>query len=78
MPVRLGHTRPQGTYLARVIAGMHAQWAELGIAPWIEFVKSAANLADDPSRAYFVGLDAMGSIALEGFVFPVVEDWGES
>ena len=27
------------------------------------------------SRAW---LDAMGSIALESFVFPVVEDWGES
>ena len=34
-------------------------------------------LADEPSREYVDRLIAMGSVGLEEFVFPDVEDWGE-
>jgi hypothetical protein len=36
--------------MARIVSAFHLQWLRLNIRPWIEFVNSEANLADDPSR----------------------------
>ena len=41
---------PSAADLASIVAAMHARWAELEIDPWVEFVKSAADLVDEPSR----------------------------
>ena len=36
--------------LNAVIGELHQTWSGLGIRPWIEYVRSAANVADLPSR----------------------------
>ena len=45
------------------------RWHELGIDPWVEYVRSKANLADHPSRGYLEGLLAMGAAPVS-FVVP--------
>ena len=55
--------------LAVVVRVLHARWAELGIDPWIEFVKSEANVSDLPSREKYEELVARGSEPLL-FVWP--------
>ena len=48
----------------------------MGVRSWIEFVKSGANLADDPSRgdlSWTVGLDAEQI----PFSFPPTEGWSD-
>ena len=61
--------------LARIVSAMHARWKELGIDPWVEFVKSEANLADEPSRGEFARLTALGSVALRAFPWPRIDGW---
>jgi hypothetical protein len=34
--------------IARVVAALQSRWLSLGLNPWLEFVKSEANLSDDP------------------------------
>ena len=48
--------------LADIVRCMHDVWDELDIDPWIEYVRSAANLADWPSRLQTAELDAMGAV----------------
>ena len=63
--------------LARIVSALHARWAVLAIDPWVEFVKSGANLADDPTRGRMARLLAMGSVFVP-FELPAVEAWGEA
>ena len=63
--------------LARIVSALHARWAVLAIDPWVECVKSGANLADDPTRGRMARLLAMGSVFVP-FELPAVEAWGEA
>ena len=60
--------------LARIVSALHSRWAELGIDPWVEFVKSEANIADEPSRGFLDTLIAMGGVEVP-FDFPPIEVW---
>jgi hypothetical protein len=59
--------------LARVVSVMHARWASLGIDPWVEFVKSEANISDLPSRERYEELVAAGSVRVP-FHFPPLDE----
>jgi hypothetical protein len=54
--------------IALLISALHVRWAEDRVNVWIEFVKSEANLADDPSRGDFSFLEQIGATRLL-FVF---------
>ena len=43
--------------LNEVIGELHPTWAELDVRPWVEYVRSEANVADLPSRG---GGDSIG------------------
>ena len=62
--------------MARIVSALYKRWAYLGIDPWLEYVASAANLSDDPSRGKVDELRAMGATQL-ALVYPPVEYWGE-
>ena len=55
---------------ARIISVLSLQFAALGISPWIEFVNSAANLADLPSRNEFAQLRRLDGIPFH-FISPI-------
>ena len=59
--------------LARIVGNMQRRWFELRIDPWVEFVKSEATLADEPSRGAFDTLVQMDSVAMDGFPWPPLE-----
>ena len=42
--------RSRSPDLNQIIGELHPKWAELEIRPWVEYVRSAANVADLPSR----------------------------
>jgi hypothetical protein len=63
--------------MARIVSALHMRWARMGTQAWIEFVKSEANLADDPSRGEFGWAKELGAEKIE-FTFPPVEGWGDS
>ena len=70
--------------MARMVSALHLRWVALQIAPWIEFVKSAANLADVPSRVPEQGvaaatrlLRAMGAVKV-AFEMPPYREWDGS
>ena len=67
--------------MARIVSALHLRWVALGISPWVEFVKSGANLADLPSRVPDQGvaaatqlIRAMGA-ALVPFTMPPYRSW---
>ena len=62
--------------LARIAGAMHVKWAELGVDPWIEFVASAANLSDEPSRCEYSWLVANGGVRLP-WAFPPLAVWAD-
>ena len=45
--------------LAAIVRAMRIAWRELSIDPWVEYVRSAANLADWPSRGKVAEILAM-------------------
>jgi hypothetical protein len=51
--------------LAKVVRIMQDTWSMLRIDPWIEYVRSAANLADQPSRGELGPLLAMGAVRVD-------------
>ena len=51
--------------LARVQSVMHARWHALGLSPWVEYVRSKANLSDLPSRGQYDALVGMGAKRVE-------------
>ena len=61
--------------MARIACAMRIRIAHLGIRLWVDFVKSEANFADDPSRKTFVLLQEMGAIEVR-FVQPPYREWG--
>ena len=48
--------------LAKVVRIMQDTWSVLRIDPWVEYVRSAANLADQPSRGELGPLLRMGAV----------------
>ena len=61
--------------MARIASAMRIRIAHLRIRLWVDFVKSEANFADDPSRENFVLLREMGAIEVR-FVMPPYRGWG--
>jgi hypothetical protein len=62
--------------LARVVLATHLRWARNHINVWIEYVRSAQNIADLPSRWSNEELIALGGVEV-AFEFPDVEAWSE-
>ena len=62
--------------MARIASAMRIRIAHLRIRLWVDFVKSEANFADDPSRENFTLLLEMGAIEVK-FVMPPYREWGE-
>jgi hypothetical protein len=60
--------------LALLLSSMHLRIARLGIRIWIEFVPSALNFADAPSRSDFRQLDRLHAIRIP-FAFPSLASW---
>ena len=60
--------------LARIAGAMHDQWSILGIDPWVEYVSSASNLADLPSRCEYSWLLKHGARRVT-WRFPPTELW---
>lgn len=48
--------------IAHIVRALRWAWHSLDIDPWVEYVRSDANLADDPSRSYVLHLLAMGAV----------------
>ena len=57
--------------LSTVVRIMQDEWAEMGVDPWVEYVRSAANLADQPSRGELGPLLSMGAVRVP-FNVPVL------
>ena len=47
---------------AAVVGAMQEAWCGLDIDPWVEYVRSDANLADDPSRGQLDAMRRMGAV----------------
>jgi hypothetical protein len=62
--------------LARVVSATHLRWARNNINVWVEYVRSAQNIADLPSRWSNDELIALGGVEVT-FEFPDVEAWSE-
>lgn len=60
--------------MARIVSALHFQWLRLRVQPWIEFVNSKANLADDPSRGDLDWAVALGAVRIP-FTFPPFKGW---
>jgi hypothetical protein len=45
--------------MARVVSALRLQWMKFRITAWIEYVRSAANWSDDPSRGEVALLEKM-------------------
>jgi hypothetical protein len=60
--------------IARVVSMLQSRWLHLRIYPWLEFVKSEANLSDDPSRGRVADLLRAGMQRVP-FVFPSPAQW---
>ena len=62
---------------------LHLRWVRLRVSPWVEFVKSGANIADLPSRVPDVGvreatrvLRELGAVRVSFVMPPYVSFWG--
>jgi len=62
--------------MARIVCAMRLRLARLKIRLWVDFVKSEANFADDPSREKFNRLVALGAIEVN-VTMPPYRNWGE-
>jgi hypothetical protein len=60
--------------MARILSALHLRWARMRIRPWIEFVKSEANLADNPSRGDNTWAEKLGATRIN-FTFPPYAGW---
>ena len=63
--------------MAKIMSAMRVRQAHLHIRLWIEFVKSLANLSDDPSRNDYAGLEKEGAERIE-LVMPPYLTWDGS
>ena len=61
--------------LGTVTCDLHVRWLELRTRTWFGFVKSEANLADDPSRQVTQHLLEWGATQLD-FIYPPIRGWG--
>ena len=48
--------------LACIVGYTRRVWHDLDVDPWVEYVRSKANLADDPSRQYVAHIARMGGV----------------
>ena len=62
--------------LAILVSSMHLRIARLGVRLWIEFVPSALNFADAPSRGDFCNLNTLGAVRIP-FAFPALDSWSQ-
>ena len=62
--------------MARIVSAMRIRLARLRIRLYVDFVKSEANLADDPSREKFDDLHALGAVEVT-YSLPPYKEWGE-
>jgi hypothetical protein len=60
--------------MARIVSALRIQWLVLRVNVWVEYIRSKANWADDPSRGVVDRLEMMGAEKLE-FVSPPYQDW---
>jgi len=63
--------------IARLVGAYHLRIARLGARIWIEYVPSAANIADMPSRGNFELIESIGAKRIP-FVFPSMASWGDT
>jgi hypothetical protein len=61
--------------IARLVGAYHLRIARLGARIWIEYVPSAANIADMPSRGNFELVESIGAKRIP-FIFPSLASWG--
>ena len=68
--------------MARMVSALHLRWVRLRVSPWVEFVKSGANIADLPSRVPDVGvreatrvLRELGAMRVSFVMPPYVSFW---
>ena len=62
--------------MARIVSAMRIRLARLRIRLYVDFVKSEANLADDPSREKVNDLHALGAVETI-YSLPPYKEWGE-
>ena len=60
--------------LAMLVSSMHLRIARLGVRLWIEFVPSALNFADAPSRGDLRHLHMLRAVRVP-FAFPSLDSW---
>ena len=48
--------------MSLVLGALQLRWAALGIRPWVYYVNTHANWADDPSRRLTSGLRSRGAV----------------
>ena len=61
--------------IARLVGAYHLRIARLGARIWIEYVPSAANIADMPSRGNFELVESIGAKRIP-FIFLSLASWG--
>jgi hypothetical protein len=62
--------------MGRVVCNLHHRWLHLDTFPWIQYVNTKMNWADDPSRGFCDGLRARQAVEIP-FYFPeAFESWG--
>ena len=69
--------RSSSPAMGRILYSLHMRWATERINPWIEFVKSEANLADDPSRGDLGWAAILGAVRID-FTLPPCGGWDDS
>ena len=62
--------------MARVISNLRRKWLDLGVSPWVHYVNTKMNWADDPSRGAFDSLEAAGARRVDFFVPSDFYSWG--
>ena len=62
---------------ARLIHVFHTVLAAVGANPWMEFVASGANIADQPSRDEFALLRELGAVYFEVGWPPIGGEWSQ-
>ncbi len=61
--------------LERLVYSFHMRLAEMDTRLWIEYVPSAANIADDPTREEFDRLCRIFNAERIDFVLPPLNGW---
>ena len=62
--------------MARIVSAMRIRLARLRVRLYVDFVKSEANLADDPSREHFDDLHALGAVEVLYSIPPPIRGVG--